>query len=110
MASINKCILLGNLTHDPEIKTTPSGVSVCNFSIAVNRPFAKEGQIDVDFINVVAWEKRAEFVASYFTKGEPILVCGSLQIKSWDDNGTKRYSPEIVAEDVSFVKPKGKEE
>lgn len=109
MASFNKVILIGNMTADPELKQTPSGVSVCSFSIAVNRKFAKsdEGQQTVDFINIVAWRQQAEFVCRYFNKGNPILVCGQLQVRNYTDNqGQKRYITEVVADEVSFVEGK----
>ena len=106
MASFNKVILIGNMTADPELKQTASGVSVCSFSIAVNRRFAKadQGQQNVDFISVVTWRQQAEFVSRYFKKGNPILICGQLQTRSWTDNqGQKRYATEVVADEVSFV-------
>ena len=106
MASFNKVILIGNMTADPELKQTAGGVSVCSFSIAVNRRFAKadQGQQNVDFINIVTWRQQAEFVSRYFKKGNPILVCGQLQTRSWSDNqGQKRYATEVVADEVSFV-------
>ena len=104
MASFNKVILIGNMTADPELKTTASGVSVCSFSIGVNRRFAKEGEQNVDFINIVAWRNTAEFVNKYFKKGKPILVCGQLQTRTWNDNeGNKRYATEVIADEVSFV-------
>lgn len=104
MASFNKVILIGNMTADPELKQTTSGVSVCSFSIAVNRRFAKDGEQNVDFINIQAWRSTAEFVSKYFTKGKPILVCGQLQTRTWNDNqGNKRYATEVVADEVSFV-------
>ena len=109
MASFNKVILIGNMTADPELKQTPSGVSVCSFSIAVNRRFKSEnGQQDTDFINIVAWRQSAEFVARYFKKGNPILVCGQIQTRNYEDSqGQKRYVTEVVAEEVSFVESKG---
>ena len=106
MASFNKVILIGNMTADPELKQTAGGISVCSFSIAVNRRFAKadQGQQNVDFINIVTWRQQAEFVSRYFKKGNPILVCGQLQTRSWNDNqGQKRYATEVVADEVSFV-------
>ena len=106
MASFNKVILIGNMTADPELKQTTGGVSVCSFSIAVNRRFAKadQGQQNVDFINIVTWRQQAEFVSRYFKKGNPILICGQLQTRSWNDNqGQKRYTTEVVADEVSFV-------
>ena len=108
MASFNKVILVGNMTADPELKQTPSGLSVCSFSIAVNRRFAKteQAQQTVDFINIVAWRQQAEFVSRYFKKGNPILICGQLQTRTWTDNqGQKRYATEVVAEEVTFVTP-----
>lgn len=106
MASFNKVILIGNMTADPELKQTAAGVSVCSFSIAVNRRFARadQGQQNVDFINIVTWRQSAEFVSRYFKKGNPILVCGQIQTRTWTDNqGQKRYATEVVADEVSFV-------
>lgn len=108
MASFNKVILVGNMTADPELKQTTSGTSVCTFSIAVNRRFTRseQGQQTVDFINIVAWRQSAEFVSRYFKKGNPILVCGQLQTRTWTDNqGQKRYTTEVVADEVTFVGP-----
>ena len=107
MASLNKVILIGHMTADPELKTTPSGVSVCSFSIGVNRRFSKEGEQKTDFINIVAWRNTAEFVAKYFRKGNAICICGSLQTRSWtDNNGNKRYATEVIADEASFVESK----
>ena len=106
MASFNKVILIGNMTADPELKQTASGLSVCSFTIAINRRFSKgeQGQQTVDFINIVTWRQQAEFVSRYFKKGNPILICGQLQTRSWNDNnGQKRYATEVVADEVSFV-------
>ena len=102
MASFNKVILIGNLTADPELRQTPSGVSACSFSIAVNRKMAKNGECD--FINIQAWRQTAEFVSRYFKKGKPILVCGQIQTRQWEDKqGNKRTVTEVVADEVSFV-------
>ncbi len=106
MASFNKVILIGNMTADPELKQTAAGTSVCSFSIAVNRRFAKaeQGQQNVDFISIVTWRQNAEFVSRYFKKGNPILICGQLQTRNWTDNqGQKRYTTEVIADEVSFV-------
>lgn len=107
MASFNKVILIGNMTADPELKQTTSGVSVCNFTIAVNRRYNKsndQGQQTVDFINIVSWRQQAEFVSRYFKKGNPILVCGQLQTRKWTDaQGQSRTSVEVMADEVSFV-------
>lgn len=108
MASLNKVILIGNLVADPELKKTPSGVSVTSFRIAVGRRYAKDGDAQqADFIDIVAWRSTAEFVTQYFTKGKPILVCGAIQSRNWtDQNGQKRYTVEVVADEVSFVERK----
>ena len=99
--AFNKVILIGNITKAPELKQTPNGVSVCSFDIAVNRKLSKD---EVDFITIVAWRQQAEFVSKYFKKGQAILVCGSLQTRTWTDNqGQKRYATEVVADEVSFV-------
>ena len=105
MATLNKVILIGNLTADPELKQTPAGISVVSFTIAINRKHQKEeGQQTADFISIVAWRKTAEFVAQWFKKGKPILVCGALQSRSYTDNkGNKRYVTEVVADEVGFV-------
>ena len=112
MADLNKVILMGHLTADPELKQTTSGISVCSFSIAVNRRFTKgaqeQGQQTVDFINIVTWRQNAEFVSRYFKKGNPILICGQIQTRSWTDNqGQRRTATEVVADEVSFVAPAG---
>ena len=108
MADLNKVILMGHMTADPELKQTASGISVCSFSIGVNRRFSKadQGQQSVDFINIVAWRQQAEFVSRYFKKGSSIIVCGSIQTRNWtDNNGQKRYVTEVVADEVSFGAP-----
>ena len=110
MASFNKAILIGNLTADPELRQTSNSISVCRFTIAVNRRFSKnadQNQQTADFINVVAWRERAEFVTRYFKKGRPILVCGQIQSRSWSDpQGGKHYATEVVADELSFVENK----
>lgn len=105
MASFNKVILIGNLVADPELKQTQSGIAVTSFTIAVSRKFSRDSsQQQTDFINIVCWRTTAEFVTKYFSKGKSILVCGSLQTRSWtDQQGQKRYVTEVVADEVSFV-------
>jgi single-strand DNA-binding protein len=99
------------MVADPELKTTPSGVNVCSFRIAVGRRFAKPNEpAQTDFIDIVAWRTQAEFVAKYFQKGKSILVCGSIQSRNWEDKeGKKRTTVEVIADEVSFVGPKGAE-
>ena len=108
MADLNKVILMGHMTADPELKQTTSGISVCSFSIGVNRRYSKadQGQKNVDFINIVTWRQQAEFVSRYFKKGSSIVICGSIQTRDWtDSNGQKRYATEVVADEVSFGAP-----
>jgi single-strand DNA-binding protein len=107
--AFNKIILQGNLTADPEVKATPTGVSVCRFGIAVQRRYKNEsGAAETDFIDCVAWRSTADFLGKYFTKGTPILVCGSLQMRKWEDKeGNKRISAEVIADEVTFTAPKG---
>ena len=102
----NLVVLTGRLTADPELRYTANNTPVTSFSIAVNRRFTKaeQGQQTVDFINIVTWSQRAEFVSRYFKKGNPILICGQLQTRTWTDNqGQKRYATEVIADEVSFV-------
>ena len=105
--AFNKVILVGNLVADPELKKTTGGTSVTSFRIAVGRRFAKDGEQNTDFIDVVAWRNTAEFVCNHFAKGKGILVCGSLQTRSWTaQDGSKRFATEVVADEVSFVEKK----
>lgn len=107
-ASLNKVILIGNLTADPELKQTPNGISVVGFTIAINRRKAKDAEkAQAYFVNIVAWRQTAEFVSRYFKKGKPICVCGSIQSRSYTDNqGNKRYVTEVLAGEVGFVESK----
>ena len=111
MPSLNKAILIGNLTADPELKQTQGGVSVCSFSIGVTRRFKDaNGQYQSDFINIVAWRQTAEFISKFFRKGRPICIVGSIQSRSYtDQQGNKRYVTEVVADEASFVDSKQSE-
>ena len=102
---MNKVILMGRLTADPELKTTPSGISVTSFSLAVDRKYAKQGEErKTDFINIVAWRQRAEFICKYFTKGQLIALDGSIETSSYvNKNGNNRTAFEVVAENVYFT-------
>ncbi len=107
MASFNKVIMMGRLTAAPEVKTTQSGLSVTTFSIAVDRRHTKGEEKTADFFNVTAWRGTAEFIGKYFTKGDPIIVWGSLQNRQWEDkNGNKRITTEILADEACFVASK----
>lgn len=102
---MNKAILVGNLTRDPEQRTTSSGIAVTSFTVAVRRRYKDaDGNYQADFINCVAWRSTAEFVAKYFTKGSRIGVVGTIQTRTYDDqNGNKRYVTEVIADEVEFV-------
>lgn len=101
---LNKIILMGRLTHDPELRRTQNGTAVTGFSLAVERDFKDEdGKRATDFIDIVAWRAAAEFVAKYFTKGRMAVVEGRLQIRDWKDkDGNNRRSAEVVADNIYF--------
>ena len=101
---LNKIILMGRLTRDPELRRTQSGTAVTSFSIACDRDFkSPSGEKETDFIDVVAWRNTAEFVSKYFAKGRMAVVEGRLQIRDWtDNNGGKRRSAEVVADNIYF--------
>ena len=107
---LNKTILIGRLTWDPELKETQSGTSVCNFSIAVNRRYKNaEGGYDADFINCVAWRQTGEFVSRYFSKGRMVAVVGSLQTRKYEKDGQKRTVTEVLVDEVNFCGEKAEE-
>jgi single-strand DNA-binding protein len=104
--SFNQVTLMGNLTRDPELRTTPNGQSVCSFSLALNRSYKGsdgEWQEATDFVDIVAWGALGERVTQYVTKGRPVLVSGRLQSRSWEQEGQKRSKVEVVAQDVTFL-------
>lgn len=105
---MNKAILIGNLTKDPELKTTQNGISVCRFTIAVNRKFKDaQGNQVTDFISVITWRGIAESCAKYLAKGCKVAIVGEIQTRSYDaQDGTKRYVTEIIASEVDFLTPK----
>ena len=106
---MNFVVLLGRLTADPELRRTPSGVSVTTFTVAVNRSYVKQGgERQTDFIDVVAWRSTAEFVSKYFRKGQMIAVQGSIQTRTYEDKqGNKRKAVEVQADKVFFADSKG---
>ncbi len=104
---LNKIVIMGRLSADPELRRTPAGVAVASFTVAVDRDFNQNGQKETDFIDCVAWRGTGEFVERNFSKGKMIVVAGRLQIRKWEDkNGSKRNSAEIVADNVYFGEPK----
>ena len=108
--SFNQVILMGNLTRDPELRSTSNGQNVCNFSLALNRSYKGangEWQEAVDYIDVIAWGPLGERVAQYVTKGRPVHVVGRLQNRTWEQEGQKRSKVEVVAQDVTFLGGRG---
>ena len=105
---LNKVILMGRFTRDPELRSTPQGTSTCAFSIAVDRNFVRQGEErKADFINCVAWRQTAEFISKYFRKGSMVALEGSIQTRSWDDQeGKKRYATEVIVNQVYFAESK----
>ena len=106
--NLNKVVLAGRITADPELKQTASGISVLTFTLAVNRSYvsknSEQGERQADFISVVAWRQTAEFISKYFKKGSAICVTGSIQTRNWQDQqGNRRYATEVVADDAMFV-------
>ena len=105
---MNKVFLIGNLTRDPESSTTTSGIAMCRFSIAVNRNFANaDGVRETDFFNLTAWRNLAERCGKYLRKGTKVAVVGSLQNRTYEVNGEKRYATDIILDDVEFLTPRG---
>lgn len=108
---MNKVMIIGNVTRDPELKSTQSGMSVCTFNVAVSRKLTQEqkqaGAQGADFFNVVAWRGTADACAKYLSKGKKVAVSGRLQTRSYDAaDGSKRHVTEIVAEEVEFLSPR----
>ena len=105
--NLNKVVLAGRITADPELKQTPSGVSVVRFTLAVNRRFSRnndQGEQQTDLITMVAWRQTAEFISKYFRKGSALCVTGSIQTRSWtDQQGQKRYGTDVVVDEAMFV-------
>lgn len=106
---MNKVVLLGRLAADPELRQTGNGFAVTSFTVAVDRQYSKGAERQTDWIDVVVWRSTAEFVCKYFHKGDPIIVEGSLQTRTWEDKaGQKRKSVEVQADNVEFV-PKSRD-
>ena len=108
---MNKVFLIGNLTKDPEMRSTQSGVAVCNFSIAVNRRFKNaNGEQETDFLNVIAWRQLAELCGKYLAKGRKVAVTGSIQTRTYEvKDGSKRTAWDIVAAEVEFLSPQNQQ-
>jgi len=105
---MNKAILIGNLTKDPELSTIPNGTAVCKFAIAVNRRFADaSGERQTDFFNIVVWRAQGENCAKYLKKGSKVGIVGQIQTRTYEQDGVKKFFTEIIADDVEFLTPKG---
>ena len=105
---MNKAYLIGNLTRDPEMRATQMGVSVCNFSIAVNRRKSADGRQETDFFNIVAWRQLGELCGKFLMKGKKVAVIGSIQTRTYEaQDGSKRSAFDIVADEVEFLTPMG---
>lgn len=103
---MNKVILMGRLTKDPEIRYTGTGepIAIARYTIAVSRPYKKDGQTQADFINIVSYRKAAEFIEKYFKKGQMIAIVGRLQVRSWDDSeGKRHWSTEVITDEIHFA-------
>lgn len=104
---MNSVALIGRLTRDPELKATSNNISVCSFTLAVDRRFKSEGQPTADFINCIAWRNTADFIKKYFTKGNKMAATGSIQTRSWQDQqGNTRYATEVIVDSVDFCESK----
>ena len=103
---MNKVILMGRLTKDPEIRYTGTGepIAIARYTIAVSRPYKKDGQTQADFINIVSYRKAAEFIEKYFKKGQMIAIVRRLQVRSWDDSeGKRHWSTEVITDEIYFA-------
>lgn len=101
---MNRAIITGNLTKDPEKRSTQSGIAVTTFTVAVQRRRGKDGKSEADFLNIVTWRQVAENCAKYLAKGRKVGIVGAIQTRSWEDNdGNKRYATEIIADEVEFL-------
>lgn len=104
---MNSLHIIGRLTKDPELRTTATGLSVCSFTVAVNRKKTKDGQPEADYFNVTAWRERGETCAKYLSKGKKVSVVGPVSVRTWESNGKHGASLEVTADEVEFLTPRG---
>ena len=104
---MNSLHIIGNLVKDPELRTTATGLSVCSFTVAVNRRKANGNQPEVDYFNVAAWRERGEVCAKYLSKGKKVSVVGPVSVRAWESNGKHGASLEVTADEVEFLSPRG---
>lgn len=106
---MNQFYFIGNLTKDPEVRTTNAGIKVCNFTIAINRRMKNNGEQQTDFFNIVAWRQLAELCERYLSKGKKVAITGSIQMRNYEDkNGIKRTAVDFLADEVEFLSPADK--
>ena len=105
---MNHTYLIGNLTRDPDVRSTNAGIKVCNFTIAVNRRMKSNGEQQADFFNIVAWRQLAELCEKYLSKGKKVAVIGSIQTRTYEKDGVKRTAWDILADEVEFLSPTDK--
>ena len=103
---MNKVMITGNLVRSPELRTTTSGISVCSFTVAVNRRGKRDEQQEVDYFNVTAWRERGETCAKYLSKGKKVLVTGQVSVRTWEKDEKHGTSLEVVADEVEFLTPR----
>ena len=103
---MNSLHIIGRLTKDPELRTTATGLSVCSFTVAVNRKKSKDGQQEADYFNVTAWRERGETCAKYLSKGKKVSVVGPVSVRTWESNGKHGASLEVTADEVEFLSPR----
>ena len=107
---MNKCIIIGRLTKDPELRTTKSGTNLCEFTLATNRPVIRDGERAADFINCIVWNQQAETLCKYQKKGNMIAVFGELRNDSYEMNGEKKYKSYVIVNNIEFLEGKPKEQ
>lgn len=107
---MNKCIITGRLTKDPELRTTKSGTNLCEFTLATNRPVIRDGERAADFINCIVWNQQAETLCKYQKKGNMIAVFGELRNDSYEVNGEKKYKSYVIVNNIEFLESKPKEQ
>ena len=103
---MNSLHIIGRLTKNPELRTTSTGLSVCSFTVAVNRKKTKDGQQETDYFNVTAWRERGETCAKYLSKGKKVSVVGPVSVRTWESNGKHGASLEVTADEVEFLSPR----
>lgn len=103
---MNKLTIIGNLTKDPELRTTTAGLNVCSFTVAVNRKKTGTDKPEADYFNVTAWRERGEVCAKYLSKGKKVCIVGPVSVRTWESNGKHGASLEVTADEIEFLSPR----